>query len=75
MPGPDVPTASAWSAAGSSRAARRSSFASRDSGPLDATGLVGNPDDGDLARRWYAAVENRNPDKVNFKVLAVCEPG
>ena len=47
----------------------------RDSGPLDATGLVGNPDDGDLARRWYAAVENRNPDKVNFKVLAVCEPG
>jgi hypothetical protein len=47
----------------------------RDSGPLDATDLAANTDDGDLARRWYATVENRNPDKVNFKVLAVCEPG
>jgi hypothetical protein len=47
----------------------------RDSGPLDATSLAGSTDDGDLARRWYAAVENRNPDKVNLKVLAVCEPG
>ena len=45
----------------------------RDSGPLDATGLAANT--GELAQRWYATVENRNPDKVNFKVLAVCEPG
>jgi hypothetical protein len=45
----------------------------RDSGPLDDTGLAANTDDGDLGRRWYATVENRNPHKVNFKVLAVCE--
>jgi hypothetical protein len=45
------------------------------SGPLDATGVPANTRDGDVARLWYGAVENRNPERVRLKVLAICEPG
>jgi hypothetical protein len=45
------------------------------SAPLDATGAATSTGDGDIARRWYASVENRNPGRVSFKVLAICEPG
>jgi hypothetical protein len=41
------------------------------SGPLDASG---GAQDGDIAKRWHAVVENRNPGSVSFKVLAICEP-
>jgi hypothetical protein len=44
------------------------------SGPLDATGLPANTRDGDVAKQWYGAVENRNPERVRLKVLAICEP-
>jgi hypothetical protein len=46
----------------------------RASAPLDATGVAANTKDGDRAKRWYAAIENRNPGRVRFKVLAICEP-
>jgi hypothetical protein len=45
------------------------------SAPLDATGVPANTKDGDTAKRWYAAMENRNPGRVYFKVFAICEPG
>jgi hypothetical protein len=44
------------------------------SGPLDATGVPANTKDGDVAKQWYAAVENTNPEGVRVKVLAICEP-
>jgi hypothetical protein len=44
------------------------------SGPLDATGVAANTEDGDVAEQWYGAVENRNPERVSVKVLAICEP-
>jgi hypothetical protein len=45
------------------------------SAPLDATGTAAGTKDGDTAKRWYAAIENRNPSGVDFKTLAICEPG
>ncbi len=45
------------------------------SAPLDASGSIAGTRDGDVARRWRASVENRNPGRVSFKVLAICEPG
>ena len=45
------------------------------SGPLDGTGVPANTTDGDTAKQWYVAVQNRNAESVHFKVLAVCEPG
>jgi hypothetical protein len=45
-----------------------------DSGPLDPSGVAANVSDGAIAQKWYAAIENRNTQGVNFKVLAVCEP-
>ena len=44
------------------------------SGPLDATGVAANTEDGEVAEQWYGAVENRNPERVAVKVLAICEP-
>jgi hypothetical protein len=46
----------------------------RASGPLDATGVSANTRDGDVAKQWYGAVENRNPERVRLKVFAICEP-
>jgi hypothetical protein len=46
----------------------------RASGPLDATGVPANTEDGNVAEQWYGAVENRNPERVPVKVLAICEP-
>jgi hypothetical protein len=45
------------------------------SGPLDTTGVPANTEDGDVAELWYGAVENRNPERIRLKVLAICEPG
>jgi hypothetical protein len=47
----------------------------RASAPLDATGVPANTTNRDTAKQWYAAMENRNPGRVHFKVLAICEPG
>jgi hypothetical protein len=47
----------------------------RASGPLDATGVAANTHDGDVAKQWYGAVENRNPKRVRLKVFAICERG
>ncbi|MGH2926268.1 MAG: hypothetical protein ACRDK1_09900, partial [Solirubrobacterales bacterium] len=44
------------------------------SGPLAASGGAAGTRDGDVAKSWYALVENRNPGRVSFKVLAMCEP-
>ena len=43
-------------------------------GPLDATGVPAKTTDGDVAKQWYGAVENTNPERVRVKVLAICEP-
>jgi hypothetical protein len=45
------------------------------SAPLDASGVPSKTKDGDKAKRWYAAIKNRNPHRVRFKVLAICERG
>jgi len=42
------------------------------SGPLDNTGVTANTKDGDIAKQWYAAVENRTGASVKFKVFAIC---
>ncbi len=41
------------------------------SGPLDETGLTANTVDGDIARKWYANVNNLDGDRT-YKVLALC---
>jgi hypothetical protein len=45
------------------------------SGPLDATGVTLETNDGDVAKQWYAAVSHS--DHINqqrlFKVFAICE--
>jgi hypothetical protein len=46
----------------------------RASGPLDATGVPANAEDGDVAKQWYAALENKNPERIRLKVFAICEP-
>ena len=50
----------------------------RASGPLDATGTAKRTRDGDVAKGWYAAIQNRieNPNggPRRFKVFAICEP-
>jgi hypothetical protein len=46
-----------------------------DNGPQDASGVAANGSDGAIAQKWYTAIENKNTQGVNFKVLAVCEPG
>jgi hypothetical protein len=45
----------------------------RASGPLDASGVILNTRDGDVAKQWYAAVQNSSgvDDRV-FKVFAIC---
>jgi hypothetical protein len=45
-----------------------------DNGPLDASAVAANASDGAIAQKWYAAIKNRNTHRVDFKVLAVCEP-
>jgi hypothetical protein len=45
----------------------------RASGPLDATGSPANTRDGDVAKQWLGAVENRNDYGIRVKVLAICE--
>lgn len=42
------------------------------SGPLDSTGLASKTTDGDIAKQWYAAVQNRTGEPVKFKVFAIC---
>jgi hypothetical protein len=46
----------------------------RASGPLDASGAAANTTDGDVAKMWHGAVENRNDYRIRVKVLAICEP-
>jgi hypothetical protein len=43
--------------------------------PLDAKGSPAGTANGDVAKEWYARILNRNPRRVHFKVLALCEPG
>jgi hypothetical protein len=44
----------------------------RASGPLDATGITLNTNDGDKAKMWYAAVVNSTTTERTFKVFALC---
>jgi hypothetical protein len=43
------------------------------SGPLDATGITSETNDGDIAKQWYASVENLAGAQRVFKVFAICE--
>ena len=43
------------------------------SGPLDASGVLSQTKDGDVAKQWYAAVYNGRRTMQDFKVLAICE--
>jgi hypothetical protein len=44
------------------------------SGPLDASGVTVQTDDGDKATQWYAAVVNQDSNSERtFKVFAICE--
>ncbi len=43
------------------------------SGPLDASGVTLNTDDGDKAKQWYAAQTNNMGGTATFKVFAICE--
>jgi len=47
----------------------------RASGPLDATGVTIETNDGDIAKQWYAAVYNEFHESGTrtFKVFAICE--
>jgi hypothetical protein len=42
------------------------------SGPLDASGLMANTRDGDVAKHWYVAIRNLPLKRVQFKVFALC---
>jgi hypothetical protein len=42
-------------------------------GPLDATGATLETKDGDVAKQWYAALENGNSTTREGKVFAICE--
>jgi hypothetical protein len=42
------------------------------SGPLDATGVTLNTNDGDRAKQWYAAVQNSSAIERTLKVFALC---
>ncbi len=42
------------------------------SGPLDATGVTSQTITGDVAKQWYAAVDNYSGETRNFKVMAIC---
>jgi hypothetical protein len=44
----------------------------RASGPLDDTGTTTTTQSGDIAKQWYAAVENQSGGPVRFKVFAIC---
>ncbi len=44
----------------------------RASGPLDATGVTLNTNDGDKAKMWYAAVRNAGETEQTFRVFALC---
>jgi hypothetical protein len=43
------------------------------SGPLDATGVTLNTNDGDKAKQWYAAVHNVSGADRTFRVFGICE--
>jgi hypothetical protein len=45
----------------------------RASGPLDATGVTLNTNDGDRARQWYTAVVKGSGAERTFRVFAICE--
>jgi hypothetical protein len=45
----------------------------RASGPLDATGITLNTNDGDVAKQWYTAIVNFSGALREFKVFAICE--
>jgi Ca2+-binding RTX toxin-like protein len=45
------------------------------SGPLDASGLTANTNDGDVARSWYSAVSNDSGGGVAFTFFALCSAG
>jgi len=46
----------------------------RASGPLDATGVTIETNDGDIAKQWYAAVGNDpSGTQQSLKVFAICE--
>ena len=42
------------------------------SGPLDSTGKTSKTQDGDIAKQWYAAVDNDTGVQRTFKVFALC---
>ena len=45
-------------------------------GPLDASGLTANTNDGDTAKQWHAAVANSTAgDDKALRVLAICSRG
>jgi hypothetical protein len=43
------------------------------SGPLDSTGVTLETRDGDVARQWYAALENSRVEAKTFRVFGICE--
>ena len=45
----------------------------RASGPLDSSGVTLDTSDGDVAKQWYAAVDNFSGEDARvFKVFAIC---
>ncbi len=42
------------------------------SGPLDSTGVTSQTITGDIAKQWYAAVDNNGAERRTFKVFAIC---
>jgi hypothetical protein len=42
------------------------------SSPLDRTGITLQTDDGDVAKQWYAAIDNQSEDQRVVKVFAIC---
>jgi hypothetical protein len=45
----------------------------RASGPLDASGVTVETNDGDKAKQWYADIINFSGDERVIKVFAICE--
>ncbi len=43
------------------------------SGPLDRSGVTLDTNDGDIAKKWYAAVSNFSGGPREYKVFAICE--
>jgi hypothetical protein len=45
------------------------------SGPLDASGVTLQTKDGDIAKQWYATVNNFTNEQRTYRVFAICSGG